>query len=175
MPENISSTLYHVDLPYPEIKVEKENIRYANILLHNYSGMVSEFTAISQYVYHKFKVFHSYPKLSNAIGKIAMVEMHHLEILGELILLLGEDPRYWIKKKDKRYYWDSKFVDYGNSIKEYLNYDIQAEVIAIRNYNKALDQISDPNITKIIERIILDEELHLKIFRKLYDEYVKNP
>ena len=60
-----------------------------------------------------------------------MVEMHHLEMLGELILLLGEDPRYWIKKKDKRYYWNAKFVDYGNTLKEYLDYDIQAEVVAI--------------------------------------------
>ena len=162
MLNNENNISYHVDLPYPDIKVEKENPRYANILLHNYSGIVSEFTAVDQYV-------------SQAIGEIAMVEMHHLEMLGELILLLGEDPRYWIKKKDKRYYWNGKFVDYGNTLKEYLDYDIQAEVVAIRDYNKALNEISDPNIVKIIERIILDEELHLKIFKELYAKYVKTP
>ena len=175
MLNNENNISYHVDLPYPEIKVEKENSRYANILLHNYSGIVSEFTAIDQYVYHKFKLFKGCPAVSQAIGEIAMVEMHHLEMLGELILLLGEDPRYWIKKKDKRYYWNGKFVDYGNTLKEYLDYDIQAEVVAIRDYNKALNEISDPNIVKIIERIILDEELHLKIFKELYAKYVKTP
>ncbi|MFR3911355.1 MAG: hypothetical protein ACLTYB_09345, partial [Clostridium paraputrificum] len=65
--------------------------------------------------------------------------------------------------------------DYGNTLKEYLDYDIQAEVVAIRDYNKALNEISDPNIVKIIERIILDEELHLKIFKELYAKYVKTP
>ncbi|MDU3354998.1 ferritin-like domain-containing protein [Clostridium sp.] len=163
MLNNETNISYHVDLPYPDIKVEKENSRYANILLHNYSGIVSEFTAIDQYVYHKFKLFKDCPAVSQAIGEIAMVEMHHLEMLGELILLLGEDPRYWIKKKDKRYYWNG------------LDYDIQAEVVAIRDYNKALNEISDPNIVKIIERIILDEELHLKIFKELYAKYVKTP
>ncbi|WP_368240484.1 hypothetical protein [Clostridium paraputrificum] len=43
------------------------------------------------------------------------------------------------------------------------------------SYNKALNEISDPNIVKIIERIILDEELHLKIFKELYAKYVKTP
>ncbi len=161
---NETNISYHVDLPYPDIKVEKENPRYANILLHNYSGIVSEFTAVDQYVYHKFKLFKDCPAVSQAIGEIAMVEMHHLEMLGELILLLGEDPRYWIKKKDKRYYWNGKFVDYGNTLKEYLDYDIQAEVVAIRDYNKALNEI-----------LILDEELHLKIFKELYAKYVKTP
>ena len=61
------------------------------------------------------------------------------------------------------------------TLKEYLDYDIQAEVVAIRDYNKALNEISDPNIVKIIERIILDEELHLKIFKELYAKYVKTP
>ena len=172
MEGNNTQNIYSANLPYPEIKVEKKNLRYANILLHNYSGMVSELTTITQYVHHKFKVFESTPKLAEAFGGIAMVEMHHLDILGKVIELLGEDPRFWIRRKDKRYYWDAKFVDYGTSIKEYLTYDIQAEVITIRDYNNVLNEISDPYITQIIERIILDEEVHLKIFKNLYDEYV---
>ena len=175
MTHNENIKLFQVDLPYPKIRVEKENMRYANILLHNYSGMVSEFTAINQYIYHKFKLFEENPEVSEVIGKIAIVEMHHLETLGKLILLLGEDPRYWIKKKDKRYYWDGKFVDYGTTLKEYLDYDIQAETIAIRDYNKAKTEISDPYIIEIIDRIILDEELHLEIFKNLYDKYINTP
>lgn len=164
--------IYMVNEPYPPIVVEKENPRYVNLLLQNYSGMVSEFTAVDQYVYHKFRLFKECPEVSKVIGGIAMVEMHHLEILGELIILLGGDPRYWIIRKDKKYYWDGKFVDYGNSLKEYLDYDIQAEITAIRDYKKTKSEIRDENIVKIIDRIILDEEYHLQLFRSLYEKYV---
>ena len=44
MLNNETNISYHVDLPYPDIKVEKENSRYANILLHNYSGIAVSYT-----------------------------------------------------------------------------------------------------------------------------------
>lgn len=40
--------------PYPEIKVLKPNLYYANLLIDDYAGVISEFTAISQYLYHYF-------------------------------------------------------------------------------------------------------------------------
>lgn len=170
---DLRDNIYAVKEPYPPIKVEKKSQKYVNILLQNYSGMVSEFTAVNQYVYHKFRLSMDYPKVAETINGIAIVEMHHLEILGKLIVLLGGDPRYWISKNDKKYYWNAKFVDYGNTIKEFLSYDIQAEITAIRDYKKAKSEISDPNIIKIIDRILLDEEYHLELFKNLYDEYIK--
>jgi bacterioferritin len=47
-------TKYALDLPYPEPMVEIPNIEYANLLLKDYAGAVSEFTAISLYVYQQF-------------------------------------------------------------------------------------------------------------------------
>ena len=167
-------SIYSLNLPYPPIVVEKKNPRYIPLILQNYSGMVSEFTAVSQYIYHKFKLFDNSPKLANTISGIAMVEMHHLAILGELIVQLGGDPKYWINRKNKMYSWDSKFVDYGKTLKEYLTYDMQSEVAAIRQYEETITKISDENIINIIKRIILDEELHLKLFNELYQEFVEN-
>ncbi|MGG7177546.1 ferritin-like domain-containing protein [Clostridium paraputrificum] len=164
--------IYSLNLPYPPIIVEKKNPKYIPLLLQNYSGMVSEFTAVSQYVYHKFRLFGNNRKVADTISGIAMVEMHHLAILGELITQLGGDPKYWINRKNKMYYWDGKFVDYGSNLKEFLTYDIQAEVAAIRQYKETIVKISDKNIVNILERIILDEELHLRLFKELYQEFV---
>lgn len=52
MPDKISKhTKYAVDLPYPEPMIEEPNIEYANLLLKDYAGTVSEFTAINLYVF----------------------------------------------------------------------------------------------------------------------------
>ena len=38
--------------PYPKVKVERQNMFYAELLMDDYAGVISEFTAISQYLYH---------------------------------------------------------------------------------------------------------------------------
>ena len=162
---------FAINLPYPPIKVIEKNIRYSNLILLNYAGEVSEYSAIAQYTYHEISVFKDYPVISNAIKGIAEVEMHHLQMLGELIVLLGGDPRYWIKKKKSTYYWTPRFVEYGRTPKELLTEDIKAETQAIAQYEKTIALIEDDNIVAIIKRIILDEEFHLKIFNELYEKY----
>ena len=36
--------LYHANEPYPEIRVENKNKYYAEILMDDYAGFISEFT-----------------------------------------------------------------------------------------------------------------------------------
>ena len=40
-------------IPYPKLNVERKNIMLANIILENYSGNVSELSAVLKYVYQK--------------------------------------------------------------------------------------------------------------------------
>ena len=62
--------------------------------------------------------------------------MHHLEMLGKIIILLGGEPGYWINNKKKNY-WSSKLVIYDlSSIKDILNIDIQDEKAAIKHIKK---------------------------------------
>lgn len=170
---NSDDIIYCINKPYPAINIDKPNIRYVNIILPSYSGMVSEYSAISQYVYHSFRLQESFFKVADALEGISIVEMHHLKILAQLLIKLGGNPKFYIAKKDKCYYWNSKFVNYGCSLKEMLTYDIKSEETAIKNYNKIISEIPDKNIQKIIKRIIEDEELHLEIFKKLYKENVE--
>ena len=76
--------MYKSNLPYPDIKVEKENIEYAELLSYPYVGLVSEDTATHLYMYQSFILD---GEISNILEKIAIVEMHHLELLAKTIKL----------------------------------------------------------------------------------------
>ena len=69
-----------------------ENHYYASILLEDYAGTSGELTAIHQYMYHHLTLQHSHLNISTLIREIAIVEVHHLELLGETIRLLGQFP-----------------------------------------------------------------------------------
>ena len=155
--------MYKSNLPYPDIKVEKENIEYAKLLMYPYASMVSEDTATHLYMYQSFI-------LDNNIGKIleniAIVEMHHLEMLAKTINLLGLKPEY----KSNDIPWTSNYVNYNTNLKDILKINIEAETLAIKNYQNLIKVINDKYIKKMLERIIVDEEIHLKIFNDLYNE-----
>lgn len=163
---------YSIDLPYPPIKVKGENPRYASLILLNYSSSTSELSAVTQYVYHEIALKYKYEEVSETIQGIAEVEMHHLQMLGELLVKLGQDPGYWICKHKKLSYWTPEFLSFNTDLKKALMIDITDEKEAISQYKRTAKQIDDPYIVDIIDRIILDEEYHIKLLTELYDKYV---
>ena len=76
--------MYKSNLPYPDIKVEKENIEYAKLLMYPYASMISEDTATHLYMYQSFILDDNIGKI---LENIAIVEMHHLEMLAKTINL----------------------------------------------------------------------------------------
>jgi bacterioferritin len=64
------------------------------LLLEDYAGAVSELTAINQYFYHHLVFEDKYEDLAELEECISIIEMMHLELLGETILMLGVDPKY---------------------------------------------------------------------------------
>ena len=158
-----------VDKPYPEVRVERKNIEYAKLLLDDYASEVGEDRAIHQYVYQKFDKFKDNPLFSKTLSQIAMVEMRHLELLGETIKLLGVNPEFRFVDKNTNYlvYWNSSFVDYTTDIVEMLRSDIKIEEEAIRKYRYHISLINDKYIKALLYRIIEDEEVHIKCFNML--------
>ena len=53
-----------------------------------------------------------------------------------------------------------------------VNYDIVDEKLAIKQYISAEKKINDSNIISIIDRIILDEEVHIQILTELSKKYL---
>lgn len=156
--------------PYPEPRVTRENHYYAMLLLEDYAGNVSEMTAINQYFYH-YLTFEKYRDLAELEECISIIEMYHLELLGETIRLLGVNPEYRTLTHNRTNYWSASYVYYGNNICDRLAADIAAEKSAIQQYRFHQSLIDDPYIKELLERIILDEEHHLKLFRDAAAKY----
>ena len=158
---------YYVDIPYPKIQVERPNIEYAKVLSNIYAGEISEESCISLYIFEHISLFDTYQEYAEVLKKIAIVEMHHLEMLGELIDLLGMKPVFmsYDKLKKELIPWNACYINYDTNIKDIIDLDIQAEENAIACYRHILTIIKDKYITQIIKRIIMDEELHLSIFK----------
>jgi bacterioferritin len=172
-------------IPFPPIKVEKQNLEYANLLLNAFaSSSDSEIQAITQYIYHSKTI--SNETISNALMCIALVEMHHLDALSELIPLLGGKPFYENSSKN---FWMTGNIAYVDkniiyekeqdnnkedklNIKLKLENDINGEKNAINGYELLLNTIKDKYIEKIIVKIISDERVHIKIFEDLIKEYL---
>jgi len=162
-----------LDIPYPEPRVVERNLYYAKLLLDDYSGPASELTAVHQYLYHYFTLDKEYPDVAELEECIAIVEMRHMELLAETILLLGGDPRFWYIRF-RPVYWNASLPYYGRGICDRLRADIAAEEEAIKNYRKHQEMIDDPHIKALLERIIMDEQHHLKLFRQAYERYCPN-
>ena len=161
--------IYQSNNKYPIPKVERPNLQYAKILLDDFAGVVSEDTAINLYLYQTFSTNNTNPSFAEIMKKISEVEMHHLYLLGETIVLLGGNPIYGSFGNDNVLrLWNSANVNYTTNFKEMLETNIIAEQTAINHYQEQLKIIKDRYIQTLIKRIIEDELIHLSIFKELY-------
>lgn len=166
---------YEVDTPYPEIGGEdykNKDPRTTAKIIDTYAGGKGELTACTQYIYQAFivepqdKVFHTLLK------RIAIKEMHHLEILSQVLIQLGVNPKF-CKYIDNNINicnnWSANNVRYITNVKEFLEYNIHLEEDAIRSYNNIIDTTENLNIREVIARIVEDEESHLALFNKMLE------
>lgn len=152
--------------PYPEVKVVGLNSYYASILMDDYAGVVSEFTAISQYLYHYFFFKDIDKGLGSLLENVSINEMLHMEILAEIIKKLGGDPQIRGSYSTCNNYWDGSFIYYGDELCNQLQADIDAEYKAISAYRRHIQLINDPYIQANLQRIILDEKVHIRLFNE---------
>lgn len=155
--------------PYPKPMVVQRNCYYARLLLEDYAGPVGELTAINQYINHSITLRDDYG-VAKLCRQVAITEMRHMELLGITIQLLGVFPEVGCKKNnDVIDCWSSKFIYYGNNITDRLSANIAHEAEAIRNYRIHQKMVDDPYIKHLLDRIILDEEIHLQLFKDVKD------
>ncbi|MDU1412884.1 MAG: bacterioferritin [Clostridium sp.] len=173
------------DIPFPEVEVEEKNINYANMLLDAQSSAAdSEIQAIAQYIYHHKTIANEH--IAGALMCIALVEMRHYDVLGELITKLGGKP---VLYNSNRAFWSTENIAYGDKdilclkldekdpkdkeiIKQKIMLDIKGEINAINGYKFIKKNVSDKYIKKILDKIISDEEVHLQIFESIIKKYL---
>ena len=152
------------NIPYPKLMNIRQNQRYANLLYDNFAGSSGELSATTQYIYEhiELKRFESFSRI---LLSIAIEEMHHLELIGELIKKLGKRP-YFINKNQCA--WNAENIKYHfNNVYDMLMFNIESEKKAISGYKEVIKYTQNKSIKDLLERIILDEQTHLEIFNRL--------
>lgn len=178
-----------VDLPYPPTRVEGPNLDYAVALFRQYSGFDGELSASTQYIYQNMILYNSDPTAAALLECIAITEARHFQILGQLIYMLGADPKIYaptrLRGEPQRIldirsgfdtvaegysWWCGDVLIYTHDFNMMIQNNLELEYIAIANYNAALRVIEDIYVRPMLERIILDEERHIVIFNELLSQ-----
>jgi len=160
--EELNKMLKEMDkIPFPKIEVRRPNILFTRELYNSYAGSGGELTAITQYIYENI-AYENRQNIANLLLAVAIQEMRHLKTLGGILVKNGVTPYYIGSKNDK---WCSNNVRYNfQSIEEMLKYNIGTEEEAIREYKRLIERTNNETIRATLERIIMDEENHIKVF-----------
>lgn len=152
--------------PFPQIRVSQPNPHYAELLMDDYAGSVSEFSAINQYLYHHHFFKEIDPELGQLLEGVSIIEMYHMDILAEMIKKLGGNPVIRGSESTCGGFWNGSYVCYGTYLCEQLKSDIDIEYEAIDSYRKHIAIIQDRYVQVILQRIILDERVHIQHFNR---------
>lgn len=155
-------------LAYPPVKVGGINPGFAQMLTVPFANSKSEMSATCDYLYQKWILTSSdhptHIEIGSTIGRIAQVEMHHLDILGTLITMLGGNPKYQCIDKSGIKFWNGAMVGSSHDLSQILQNNIKDETLARDAYLSLAKQIRDPYIPDILRRLAQDEALHIQIF-----------
>lgn len=167
---DLSNILFSDKAPYPPIEVCERNPQYAAAMLSNIGSCNSEMSAVSLYFYNSLITKELFRDIALCFHKISIVEMHHLDIFGELALKLGADPRLWSRDKGTMRYWCPGCNRYPCQIGPLLTNSLNGELETIQKYEEQAKWINDCSIKDILNRIIADEQCHVRIFKQLIAE-----
>ena len=165
-PQRISVT---VNASYPDLKVEKANVRYARMIEADMASIRGEMTALCQYLYQSWAVETIHPELSDIFLRISEVEMHHLNILGRLAVMLGGSPKLSNMTMSGSFPWNGCMVNYSKDLKTILVQNTALEQEAVKTYLGQAAQVEDRYLSAMLTRIAQDEQLHRDIFQNFQE------
>ena len=158
--------LYASPLAYPTVQVSAPNLVYAQMLTSAFASAKSELSTVTQYIYFSWILDKQESQLRDSFRHIAQVEMHHLDLLGQTITALGGNPIYRSVPCTRASFWNACMLQYQGNKEKALRISIAGEQEAIDGYHRLSKLIQDQNITNLLQRIILDEQIHLQIFQE---------
>ncbi|HHV33068.1 MAG TPA: bacterioferritin [Clostridiales bacterium] len=164
---------YSDSSPYPPIKVQAPNRDYADLLMDDLAGPSGEFTAMSLYFYQHSVADKQFGDYSIMTMRIAIAELHHMDILSSVIRELGGNPVFQSSTRSNARYWSAKNVVYSSDLCKSLRIALDGETNAIETYGRHIQMIDDPYLKNILERIVVDERLHRSYIYHMIEEYCR--
>ena len=159
-----------LDLPYPTLDKITEDVRSAMIISPAYAGGHGELNAIMQYVYHYVNSSCISLSFAKTLMQIAIAEMKHLTVLGEVLYRLGVNPVFTEYPFYKWNYYSTRSVSYSRSQSKIIMDNLTLEITSINEYKKIIKELKNERVSSVISRIILDEELHVKVLKEILKE-----
>lgn len=151
-----------LNIPYPPAKADGVNIYFASLLTNDFAGPVGELSAVTDYTFQALVTPDQ--SIASLVSGISKVEMHHLQLIGQLIVSLGGNPRFAVQNGCGTCFWNGQLIGYATNPRDYLREDIKNEKATIENYRNRIEQISDNGVRAVLERIIKDEEHHIDLY-----------
>lgn len=161
------------DSPYPAVEGKGTDRESVRIISPAYADCGGELTAVLQYVYHAI-VFSGLQmkQYSRLLMGIAVSEMHHLDLLGGMLYQMGALPVFTSCPPRLFDFYSTAAVSYSCEPAEMIRADIRGEKEAIRLYQSMLRRLRNEQVSAVISRIILDEELHLHTLQSIMSEII---
>lgn len=158
------------DLPYPSTDEITTDVVSGQIISFAYATQKGELQATLQYFSH-----HLYLDKDDAdtLMSIAVAEMHHLDILGKTMLKSGVKPLL-IQYPNSKLFYNTSTVSTATTPSKMIMDDIEGELNAIADYQKMLFVLKNEQVSAIIQRIIIDEQLHLQTLKTVLDKYSRH-
>ena len=157
------------DLPYPSTDALTTDVRSGQIISFAYATLNGEVTATLQYAYHNFVLSATHPEIAETLLSIAVAEMHHISLLGKAMCRLRITPLYTQYPNSKNYY-NTSCVSQSVTPTKILMDNLKGELNAISEYRKMLLVLNNEQVEALIERIILDEQLHVETLKNLMEK-----
>ena len=167
MPQDYLAAL--TQLPYPPVRAQAKNPAYARMMLGNLGDQSSETSSYALYLYNR-TITAADPALSEVFRAVMDVERKHLEMLSEAAFQLGADPRMWAvtgSAAQPMRYWSPGLLSYTANSRAMLQNALALERAAIAKYERQVQEIRDDGILLLLRRILLDESMHVELFRAL--------
>lgn len=158
-----------VDLPYPSVNEFSWDLAAARVISPAYASLHGELTALLSYVYYAFHFEKEGLKAyADTLSAIALCEMEHFRLLGRALLNLGADPVYTAYPPNLTRFYTTYELSYYKKPQQMLLDSISGEMQAIAEYKNMQKRLKNEEVSALIARIILDEQLHLDTLNELY-------
>ncbi len=161
-----------LNIPYPTLDGVRADKRTVALVRRAYVGRHGELKAVLQYFYH-YLYFNKLGcvEVAKIILGIAQCEMRHLEILGQLLTALGDDPVFspvspWGTTCDF-----VSGISYSKTAQKMIMDDISSEMASVCEYESIIERIKDERVQAVLKRITLDEQLHIKVLKDALSDY----
>lgn len=153
--------------PYPSVEDIQPNIHDLHLILNDYAGLISELSAVTQYVYHQLNAKEDgFYQLGQVLLSIAKVEMRHLDLLGSTLCKLGGSPQFIYRAPEGFQYWNAGMIDDLRSTKAMVQSDLLLERQTIAAYEHQSATVNQSAVKAVLDRLILDEECHVTILKE---------